>query len=82
MMENDKFKTLTLEELRVKQKTFKDISMSLGIVAILMLIVSIYFAIKNGSYLMFIFLGGFPVSILLSSNYLKKIEAEIKSRNS
>ena len=82
MEENDKLKKMTLKELQIEQKKFKNIAVSFGTVFLLMLITAIYFAIKNDSYKMFLFIGGFSGVFYLVAQKLKQIETEIKSRNS
>ena len=82
MEEKDKLKKLSLEELQIEQKKFKSITISLGTVILFALITAIYFAFKNNSYSMFIYLGGFSGIIYVLNEKLQKIETEIKSRNS
>ena len=82
MKENSKLSELTLEELQIEQKKYKNFVISFCIVAILALITSVYFIIKNKSYLMFFFLGGFSGVFYLIFQKLKQLRTEIKSRNS
>jgi hypothetical protein len=82
MKEDNKFKDLSLEELQKKRKRFKIIVTVLGILMLFLLADFIYSVIKNKSLSSATSLGGFPLVLLLSANYLKKIETEIKSRNS
>jgi hypothetical protein len=82
MEENNKLKELTLEELQKEQKKYKSIATIFVIVIFLFIITSIYFAYKNNSYKMFLFLGGFSGVIYALYDKLKKLETEIKSRNS
>ncbi len=82
MKENDKFKELTLEELQTKQKRFKIIVTVLGILTLLSIVAFIYSIVKNKGFSSASSLGGLPLGLLLSANYLKKIETEIKSRKS
>ena len=82
MEEKDKLKKLSLEELQIEQKKFKSITISLGTVILFALITAIYFAFKNNSYSMFIYLGGFSGITYVLNEKLQKIETEIKSRNS
>lgn len=82
MKENDKLNELTLEELQTEKKKYKNLAISFGIVILLVFITAIYFAFKNNSYSMFIYLGGFSGVTFLINEKFKKIETEIKSRNS
>ena len=82
MEEKDKLKKLSLEELQIEQKKFKNITISLGTVILFALITAIYFAFKNNSYSMFIYLGGFSGIIYVLNEKLQKIETEIKLQNS
>lgn len=82
MEEKDKLKKLSLEELQIEQKKFKSITISLGTVILFALITAIYFAFKNNSYSMFIYLGGFSGIIYVLNEKLQKIETEIKLQNS
>ena len=82
MEEKDKLKKLSLEELQIEQKKFKSITISLGTVILFALITAIYFAFKNNSYSMFIYLGGFSGITYFLNEKLQKIETEIKLQNS
>ena len=82
MEEKDKLKKLSLEELQIEQKKFKSITISLGTVILFVLITAIYFAFKNNSYSMFIYLGGFSGITYVLNEKLQKIETEIKLQNS
>lgn len=82
MEEKDKLKKLSLEELQIEQKKFKSITISLGTVILFALITAIYFAFKNNSYSMFIYLGGFSGITYVLNEKLQKIETEIKLQNS
>ena len=82
MEEKDKLKKLSLEELQIEQKKFKSITISLGTVILFALITAIYFAFKNNSYSMFIYLGGFSGITYVLNKKLQKIETEIKLQNS
>ena len=82
MEEKDKLKKLSLEELQIEQKKFKSITISLGTVILFAFITAIYFAFKNNSYSMFIYLGGFSGITYVLNEKLQKIETEIKLQNS
>jgi uncharacterized BrkB/YihY/UPF0761 family membrane protein len=82
MKENDKLKELTLEELYAKQKKFKIIGYIIGTLMVISLLVFFYSLIKNEKHSQYFFIGSFTAILGFSASQLKKIEEEIKSRNS
>ncbi|WP_447637857.1 hypothetical protein [Flavobacterium microcysteis] len=81
MPESKKLTALTVEELKIKQKKFKGFTSVLSIITLVLLIGSIYFAIQNKNYNLFVLLGGSSFALLLCAVILKQVEAEISVRD-
>jgi hypothetical protein len=84
MDENYKLKELTLEELQVKHKKLQHTVKVIGIIMIIAQAILLFIAVKDGNYslLLIVVLGAILPGILPIITPLKKIETEIKSRNS
>jgi hypothetical protein len=78
------FKNLTLEELQGKHKKLKNVVTRIGIVIIIAQVILLFIAVKNEKYslLFIVIIGAILPSLLPMITPLKKIETEIKSRNS
>ncbi len=81
MQENRKFKELTLEELKAKQKKDKAFVRILSIIILITAFGLIYFAIKSDKYNLLTLCGSFSLARFICSYTLKQIDTEIKSRN-
>jgi hypothetical protein len=84
MEENYKFKELTLEELQEKHKKLQRTVTRISIVMIIAQVIFLFIAVKDENYslLLIVVLGAMLPAILPMITPLKKIETEIKSRNS
>jgi Na+-transporting methylmalonyl-CoA/oxaloacetate decarboxylase beta subunit len=84
MEENYKFKEFTLEELQEKHKKLQRTVTRISIVMIIAQIVLLFIAVKDEKYplLLIVVLGAMLPAILPIITPLKKLETEIKSRNS
>jgi hypothetical protein len=84
MEENYKFKEFTLEELQEKHKKLQRTVTRISIVMIIAQIVLLFIAVKDEKYslLLIVVLGAMLPATLPIITPLKKLEAEIKSRNS
>lgn len=84
MEENYKFKELTLEELQAKQEKLQGTIKLIGILMIIAQVILLFIAVKNENYslLLIVVVGAILPAILPILTPLKKIETEIKSRNS
>jgi Na+-transporting methylmalonyl-CoA/oxaloacetate decarboxylase beta subunit len=84
MEENYKFKEFTLEELQEKHKKLQITVTRISIVMIIAQIVLLFIAVKDEKYplLLIVVLGAMLPAILPIITPLKKLETEIKSRNS
>jgi hypothetical protein len=84
MEENYKFKEFTLEELQEKHKKLQRTVTRISMVMIIAQIVLLFIAVKDEKYslLLIVVLGAMLPAILPIITPLKKLETEIKSRNS
>lgn len=79
-MKDETYSKLTLEELKVKEKTYKvAFGVSLGL-QILLAVVAIYLMVTQKQFTYLVILGGLIPSLILTQKSLKKVQEEIKNR--
>jgi archaellum biogenesis protein FlaJ (TadC family) len=81
-MNEEKLKTLTLEELKKKQKTVAILAYTLSGIVLLLIISLVYNILTHKPHTTDYSFGALSLPCILLGNYLNKINEEIKSRNS
>jgi hypothetical protein len=80
-MNEEKLKTLTLEELQKQQKIFAILAYTLSAITLFLVLSLVYSICMDKPHSSDLSLGALALPCILIGNYLNKINDEIKSRN-